>query len=135
MKEPSLHDVFISYSGSDTESAKLVADNLSATGLNVWFDRWSFVPGDVWAQSLHEAIAGVSSIAVLIGRTGLGGRQGWEFDDITLGQGSRRAPRVILVLLPGANPESLPSFPREYAIIDMQAGFQDDLAWRRLITA
>jgi tetratricopeptide (TPR) repeat protein len=45
---------------------------------------------------------------------------------------------VIPVLLPGANPESISSFPlflRERMVIDMHTGLRDDRAWRRLVSA
>jgi hypothetical protein len=136
MEEPSKYDVFLSYSRSDSESAELVAERLSSKGLDVWLDKWSLVPGAAWQTSIHKAIDGASSVAVLMGPSGVDRFQEQELDEIIRGRTSGRGPRVILVLLPGVHMEpSTPFFLRERKFIDMRTGLRDDQAWRSLISA
>lgn len=49
-------DVFISYARADAEWARMLTDHLADRGLEVFFDEWSLLPGDVIVPRLDTAI-------------------------------------------------------------------------------
>jgi len=55
MAEP--FDVFISYAHADGDWARVLAENLHQSGLEVYLDAWYIAPGDVLVHKLDEALA------------------------------------------------------------------------------
>jgi hypothetical protein len=50
--------VFLSYAREDIASAQRLYDNLRAEGADVWFDKYSLVPGQNWETEIVQAIRG-----------------------------------------------------------------------------
>jgi hypothetical protein len=60
-----MHEVFISYSRHDSDTANALADTLSKTGLSVWLDRNAIMEGDAFDTQIEEAIAQTSVVIVI----------------------------------------------------------------------
>lgn len=130
------YDVFVSYSKPDDRIATTLAEALREAGLRVWFDRWSLVPGEAWQRSIEDAIARARSIVVCVGATGVGAWQQAEMQSLLRSALSdQRGPRVIPVILPGADFQLLPAFLRAVVSIDMRKGLSDEIAIGRLVSA
>jgi tetratricopeptide (TPR) repeat protein len=134
MEDSPKFDVFISHSRADADGAERIARYLRHNGLNVWFDKWSLVPGENWVAPLGEALEQTSSVAFFVGPSGFSKVQQSEFDAILSTQTSQRLPRVIPVLLPGARPETLPPFLRERPSVDLRNNLDDEHALHRLVS-
>lgn len=100
--------VFLSHKSADKEIARELKRRLERFELTVWFDEDQLRPGMPWQELLELGIRQSSSIAVLVGKDGLGP---WEDEEM---QGALRLAAkdkrpVIPVLLPNA--PSLPELP------------------------
>ena len=104
------YDVFISYAREDSDSVQSLARALSDSGIKVWLDKWSLIPGERWEESLKKALDESSSAVVFLGRSGLGRWQEAEMREVLRHRASDAQVRLIPVLLPGAQAESVPSF-------------------------
>ncbi len=113
-------DVFISYSRHDSEHAEIVARFLRDTGLSVWLDRWSLVPGVAWQDSLKIAMENTLSVAVCTGPSGLSSAQEQELQPALRTSALRGIPRIIPVLLPGAQPGTFPPFLQNRPFVDLR---------------
>jgi hypothetical protein len=101
----SSYDVFLSYNSADSEAVQIVRRLLEAHGLTFVY-RAQLDAGLPWPQALEKALSSVRSVAVFIGRDGLGlwqKREIWfalerQIDEERAGHSFP----VIPVLLPGA---------------------------------
>jgi hypothetical protein len=126
-------DVFLAHNSRDRPAVLNIAKALQDRGLQVWLDEWELLPGRSWQDSLEEALAGTKSIAVLVGRDGLGPWEMLELKGI-LSEAVDKGVPVIPVLLPGApyKPD-LPIFLQQLAWVDLRQGLSpkglNDLQW------
>jgi tetratricopeptide (TPR) repeat protein len=105
MADEKLYDVFLSYNSQDREAVEELARFLQdETGLKLWLDRWSNVPGAQWQEELERALGAARACAVFIGPSGIGRWQNEELRCALQERVSRKDFRVIPVLLPGAPP-------------------------------
>lgn len=121
----STYDVFLSHNSKDKPTVRELKTRLVARKLTVWLDEDELRPGVPWQRLLEEAITGSGSVAVIVGKDGLGP---WEDEEM---QGALRLAvkekrPVIPVLLPGApaQPE-LPLFLGNRTWVDLREGFTD----------
>jgi len=91
--------VFLCYNSKDQTEVKVVATELRAAGLCVWFDLWELRPGLPWQRALEVAIGSITAAAVFVGPNGTGPWQTVEVDAY-LREFVRRGCPVIPVLLP-----------------------------------
>ncbi|MCY2977757.1 MAG: SUMF1/EgtB/PvdO family nonheme iron enzyme [Planctomycetota bacterium] len=125
-------DVFLSHNSKDKPSVRelmqhlLGYQNLSGDPIQVWFDEDELQPGIPWQQLLEHGIKNSRSVAVLIGKDGIGP---WEDEEM---QGALRMAvkdkrPVIPVLLPGAHDQpELPMFLVNRTWVDLRSGFADN---------
>jgi TIR domain len=118
-------DVFLSHNSSDKPAVRELKRLLAAKNLRVWLDEDELQPGMPWQESLEHAIKHSRSVAVLVGKDGLGP---WEDEEM---QGAlviavRTKCPCIPVLLPGApaQPE-LPMFLINRTWVDLRTGLTD----------
>lgn len=126
MSDDFTYDVFLSHNSKDKPAVREVERLLSANGLVVWLDEDELRPGIPWQNLLEEGIRTSRSVAVLVGKDGLGP---WEDEEM---QGALRLAAndkrpVIPVLLSGApkRPE-LPMFLGNRTWVDLRTGLTDD---------
>ena len=127
MKMP---DLFCSYSNRDRRDVEAVARQLTERGVDVYMDRWFLQPGQPWPQLLENVLGDIRSVAVFIGRTGLGPWQQREAYYALDRQTRDPTHSVIPVLLPRAEPAL--GFLALNTWIDLREGLDDPEAIERL---
>jgi hypothetical protein len=116
-------DVFLSHNSHDKPLVRELRNGLSARNLKVWLDEDELRPGFPWQQRLESGIKSSASVAVLVGKDGLGP---WEDEEMqgALRLAVREKRPVIPVLLPGASGQpSLPMFLANRTWVDLRNGF------------
>ncbi len=99
---------------------------LAAQGLKIWFDEDELRPGVPWQQLLEAGIKASKSVAVVVGRDGLGPWENEEMQAALLLAVRDKRP-VIPVLLPEAPRQpDLPMFLENRTWVDLRLGFTDD---------
>jgi hypothetical protein len=58
--------IFISYSHSDQEWARQLAEALAKSGLDVWFDEFNIKPGQPLAEALEKGLRESDAVILLI---------------------------------------------------------------------
>jgi WD40 repeat protein len=128
------YDVFLSHAGQDAAAVEAIAERLRRTHrLTPFLDRWHLRPGDPWQPELTEALARSSTAAIFVGPAGLTPWQNAEMQ-VALDRAVRSSDefRVIPVLLPGIDPETLPDFLALRTWVDFRSGLDDASALERL---
>jgi hypothetical protein len=115
-------DVFLSHNSCDKPTIRDLVRCLRQKGVTVWLDEDELRPGIPWQSLLEKGINSSRSVAVVIGRDGVGP---WEDEEM---QGALRLAAkdrrpIIPVLLPGspAQPE-LPMFLGNRTWVDLRGG-------------
>ena len=93
--------VFLSHNSRDKTAVRKVAKELKSHGIRVWLDEEDLIPGRPWQEAIEEIIKTANSVAVLVGKDGIGP---WEIPEMRIGISEfvKRKMPVIPVLLPGA---------------------------------
>jgi tetratricopeptide (TPR) repeat protein len=125
--------IYLSYNHADTEAVEELASTLTEAGMRVWLDRWDLVPGAVWTDELNRAVDQATLIGACIGRHGLGRYQANELARLAMGNDDA-PPRVVPILLPGADRSSLPSALQTLTSVEF-ADSRDVEALSRLVMA
>lgn len=95
------YDLFLSYARSDGAAAAELNGWLRAQGLRTFFDRNELRPGLRWVSALEDAISRSDSVAILVGRHGIGNTQQYERELALVRQTHDAGFPVIPVLMPG----------------------------------
>lgn len=126
-------DVFLSHNSQDKPAVRALARALVQRGISVWLDEEQLPPGLPWQELLEEAIKGSRTVAVLVGKDGLGP---WADEEMrtALNLACKDKRPVIPVLLPGAGEEpELPLFLTNRTWVDLRSGLDgegfDRLIW------
>ncbi|MDY7077181.1 MAG: TIR domain-containing protein [Chloroflexota bacterium] len=132
--EPQYH-VFLSYSRADEEVVRVIARRLGEEArLRLFLDRWHLIPGAPWQEAIEEALERSETVAVFVGPSGI---SPWHNEEMRAGLDravrDRDDVRIIPVLLPGAEPKTLPSFLVRRTYVDFRAGLDDADAFARLV--
>jgi hypothetical protein len=107
-------DVFLCHKSEDKPTVKDIGNQLKDLGILPWLDEWELRPGLPWQRLLEEQIGQIKSVAVFVGRQGIGPWQQQELEAFLREFVNRGCP-VIPVLLPDAPEEpQLPIFLRGY---------------------
>lgn len=122
--------VFLSYSGTDGEFAKRLAQDLRSRGINVWIADENIQIGDSITGRIEEAVSASQWIVVLISENSL--ESSWldKELDLALSEEKRRGRTLVLpVLYQG---KTLPSKLEGKAFADFRQDYESGL--RRLLT-
>ena len=133
-KTPYKYDVFLSHNSQDKDTVEQIATRLDRNGVNLFLDKWSFIPGDTWTETLDRAIEDCKSIAIFFGPSGFSSYQELEIQKILQARGQDQEFRIIPVLLPGAQ-RKLPDFLVNRTWVEFKNGVEDDEALQILIAA
>lgn len=127
-----VHDVLLSFHPDDLSAAEQLADQLEAYGVAPRLERRP--PGAPVRGVVERAFMTAGAIAVLIGAAGLPAQQAEEMRD-ALDRSIRRHSdiRVLPVLLPGADPASLPSLLARHLASDFRSQLDDPAATQALV--
>ena len=123
--------VFISYSHTDREFTRRLADVLVAKGIDVWVDEMKLTPGDNIVQKVEEGIRSSDVIiAVLSKRYVWSPRAMAELSMFTARAASGDSIRVIPALIEDCD---IPVFLRDRMYVDFRTGF--DIAVNSILRA
>lgn len=103
------YDCFLSYNGRERASVRTVGEALDDEGLLIFYDEWSLVPGEPFHDGLQDALLSTETFAIFVGPHGF---SGWQREElrVAIDRRVRTGARVIPVLLPGADPNTVPPF-------------------------
>jgi WD40 repeat protein/energy-coupling factor transporter ATP-binding protein EcfA2 len=129
------YDVFLSHNSVDREAVEIIARRLDDEAkLHPFLDKWHLIPGKPWQEAVEEALAQSETVAVFVGPSGI---SPWHNEEMRTGLDqavrTRDDYRVIPVLLPGANEESLTGFLSRRTWVDFRPGLDDAEAFERLV--
>lgn len=118
-------DVFLCHNWEDKPAVRELAERLRERGLRPWLDERELRPGFPWQPKLEDVIAGIPAAAVIVGSQ-MGPWQDQE-SAAFLRQFIKRRCAVVPVLLPGADPQSLPVFLDGLTYVDLAATVPDPI--------
>jgi hypothetical protein len=119
-------DVFLSHNSKDKRAVRELKQLLAARGLDVWLDEDELQPGIPWQQLLEAGIEASGSVAVLVGKDGLGPWEDEEMQSALVLAVRDRRP-AIPVMLPGASTQpDWPMFLGNRTWVDFRDGFADE---------
>ncbi|MDI7266709.1 MAG: TIR domain-containing protein, partial [Myxococcota bacterium] len=120
-------DVFLCHNSEDKAEVKGIAERLKERGIVPWLDEWEIRPGTLWQEVLERQIANIGSVAVFVGRAGIGPWQDTELKAFVRHFLQRGCP-VIPVVLPSCDsrPE-LPVFLQGFHYVDFGTPVPDPL--------
>ena len=72
---------FISHSWEDKSAVRLLAAQLQANGVNVWFDEWEISPGDSLVQKLNEGLEACDAFIVVISQNSIASK--WVQEELS----------------------------------------------------
>jgi len=131
--EPRRYDVFLSFAKEDSEEVSRIAEFLADHGLRL-FTEGNIQLGDNWQEEIVRGLRDSLVVCVFIGASGRISE--WRAREITLAldatEGSK--PRVIPILLPGADAESVPSSLSKLQWLDLRSGVNTETL-RQLVEA
>jgi WD40 repeat protein/energy-coupling factor transporter ATP-binding protein EcfA2 len=128
-------DVFLSHNHDDKAAVEQIATRLvEEAALRPFLDKWHLVPGLEWQSELSESLERSSTVAVFFGPTGNGP---WHHEEMQLALmkavREKKEFRVIPVILPQADPTSIPPFLQLRTWVDFSEGIHSDVAFKRLV--
>jgi len=125
-------DVFLSYNSKDKAGARKLFAALQQRRLRPWLAEEDQTPDQPWQADLEALISTVRTVAVLVGRNGIGPWQEMEMRAV-LAEAVRRKIPVIPVLLRGAPRQpQLPLFLQGFPWVDLRRFTEkgmDRLVW------
>ena len=120
-------DVFLCHNNKDKPEVKRIGERLREIGIYPWLDEWELQPGIPWQRSLEQQITQIKSVAVFVGKDGIGPWQQEELEAILIEFVNRSCP-VIPVLLPDVSKEpQLPVFLKTRTWVDFRNWDPDPL--------
>lgn len=125
--------VFISHEGIEAESARALAQQLRASGVDVWLDVDDLRLGTLWISELEQAILAASSFIIYLGANGV---KGWVDRELRLAleRNTRdQSFRIFPVLGHGATIDLLPPFLRQHQCIDLRGTASGELEIQALV--
>lgn len=66
--------IFLSYSRADESHSERLYESLSARGFEVWFDKESLLPGQVWEEVIRTEIAASDFVILMLSKKSVGKR-------------------------------------------------------------
>jgi small GTP-binding protein len=107
-------DVFLAHNSDDKDDVEKIANELKSKGLNPWLDKWNVPPGRLFQDEIQKAFPNIKSVAVFVGRKGIGPWQDLEIK-ASISLFIKEKLPVIPVLLPSSpdKPE-MPLFLKEF---------------------
>ena len=127
--------VFISHASADTDSVIAMARSLRQAGVDVWLDVERLTPGDPWMSKLEWALREAQSLILYVGPSGVRNWVDLELR-VALDRSARESEfRLVPVLGPGAQPDELPLFLKQYQWLDCREGFASPEHIKVLIAA
>jgi hypothetical protein len=117
--------VFISHSHQDKPIVALIVERLKQAGHAIWVDPLKTKAGDNISRKILEGIATADAFLVVVSQNSLSSKRvQQEFSSLALSELSKRAPKIIPVLIDGS---TVPSYLSNYLYIDLSRDIQGGL--------
>ncbi|HKN82187.1 MAG TPA: toll/interleukin-1 receptor domain-containing protein [Pyrinomonadaceae bacterium] len=128
------YNVFLSHSHTDATLVEKLAEQLEDKNqLKTWLDKWVVTPGGSFQQAIAKGLQEAKSCAVFLGAKTAGGWFEKEYEAALNRQAEDKSYRVIPVLLPGADPDSVNVFLKLNDWVDFRDDAKFDYAMHRLV--
>ncbi len=105
-------DVFLCHNVSDKAEVKQIAEKLIEQGILPWLDEWELRPGEPWQRALEQQIERIKSVAVFVGKNGMGPWQQMELEAFLREFVKRSCPVIPVLLSDALQKPLLPVFLR-----------------------
>ncbi len=127
-------DVFISYNSNDISKAKIIVDDISKSGLKVWFDRYRIDPGERIREKINYGITHSSTVLLIASKSSLQSRWVLNELDAAMLREINESRRILLPLLIGnINLKDLPADIQGKNFIDLRYNFKQKYEKNRSI--
>ncbi|MCH9687666.1 MAG: toll/interleukin-1 receptor domain-containing protein [Deltaproteobacteria bacterium] len=114
------YDVFLSHDSVDKKAVEAIAKRLrNDWGLEPFLDKWHLIPGEPWQPALADAVRNSKTAAVLYGPKSRGAWRDLEKQLALLVAAEVPERRIIPVLLPKAERESVRGFVKLNTWVDL----------------
>ncbi len=123
--EPQHFDVFLSHNSKDKTAVRELAQALRERGVIVWLDEDELRPGLSWQTLLENGIKLSKSIAVLIGRDGLGPWEDEEMQAALVHAVKDGRPAIPVVLPDAPSQPRLPLFLANRTWVDLRPAINE----------
>ena len=120
MTRPAQFDVFLCHNSEDKPFIRDIARQLRAQNLTPWLDEEQLIPGRDWLDILEQDIERIKTVAVFVGKAGVGP---WQRREISafLREFVELGTPVIPVLLPNAPAQpKLPILLKNMTYVDFR---------------
>ena len=113
-------DVFLCHNGIDKPAVKKIGEQLKEQSLLPWLDVWELRPGLPWQRALEEQIEHIKTVAVFVGKDGMGPWQQMELEAFLREFVRRKCPVIPVLLDYAPNEPQLPIFLRGMTWVDFR---------------
>ena len=122
-------NVFLCHNSEDKNIVKEIDLKLKEENILPWLDLWELRPGFSWQRILENEIEKIPSVAVFVGKDGIGPWQQMEMEGFLRKFVERNEPcPVIPVILPDCeNTPRLPTFLRGMTWVDFRKDDPDPM--------
>lgn len=130
-KQDALFDVFLCYNSEEISAVKSINLGLKRRRVKTWLDKEKIPPGRSFIDLISAQIPNIRTVAVCVGKSGIGPWQQEEIKAVLQEFVKRKCP-IIPVLLPDCTkaPE-LPVFLRQFTFVDFRKSKQE--AYKALV--
>jgi hypothetical protein len=122
-----IFDVFLCHNGEDKPAVREIAQRLKEAGVKPWLDEDQIRPGTTWQKALREQIESIKSVAVFVGKNGIGPWQDEEIQAFLSEFMGQKCPVIPTVLRDAAYTPELPWTLRNRHWVDFRAPEPDPL--------
>jgi len=124
-------NVFLCHNSADKAEVKIIAEQLKVNKLLPWLDEWELPPGLPWQRLLEQQIEQIHSVAVFVGKDGIGPWQRFEIEAFLQEFVERGCPVIPVLLTTAPKEPALPIFLKSFTWVDFRKKDPDPL--KRLI--
>jgi len=121
-------DLFVSYQREDRELVDTIVQQLIKSGVSVFYDTISLLPGMDWDKEIKSALSNSKGVLVFLGK-GIK-KVGYIQKEIRIAldyaETSSEGFRFFPILLPGAKVEEIPDQVRMYQWLDLREGINEE---------
>jgi small GTP-binding protein len=124
-------DVFLCHNGKNKPRVKEIGEKLKEQGILPWLDEWELRPGLSWQRLLEKQIRHIKTVAVFVGKDGIGPWQQTEIEAFLIKFANRNCPVIPVLLSDSPRKPRLPIFLESMTWVDFRS--QDPDPMERLI--
>lgn len=113
-------DVFLCHNSEDKPEIRKIAKHLAKQGIKVWLDINEIRPGSSWQTALEKQITSIKSVAVFVGKSGIGPWQDQEIKAFLNQFVKHECPVIPVILESAIETPVLPIFLSNLHFVDFR---------------